>query len=445
MADDKPVTKKDLESVIQKVTIQNRATVSIDNATEISKPLIDESKKNDLKRLESEIEQRSLFESMYTGLKGIGDTISDGFNSLASSLKQKGSDVLKFLGVALGAAVGLILAPVFAAGAFFSQLKVELQFLNKLTKGRLGKIFAPVTRFFRRIKIFFSRKGPFGGVIKQFNNLKKIFKGGGAIGKFFSRLKGISKIFNPLIKGFKTGFGIVTKFAATAGRVLGKVFLPVTILMGVFDFIKGFMAGYSEDGILEGIKQGTIAVVDGLFGSLIRLLTKIPQFLLDLFGMEDTAEKLGETVNNTLQNIYGVFSGLFDTIVGFVKGIFTGDFTQMKEGISEAFNSIKTIVVDLFDMIKTAASELVGKLNPFSWFDGDDSDDKDIAKIKTGRRRKKLDDLSSSKSTSPVVVVQQATQQAAPSQGSVSLNPTTIMVNDTDRSVSARRRARGRG
>ena len=115
-------------------------------------------------------------------------------------------------------------------------------------------------------------------------------KSTGFLGKFFRFLKTVGgvvgKVFKPLTKGFKTGFGVVTKFAKVAGRVLGKLFLPITILMGVFDFVKGFMKGFKEGGIIEGLKQGVISVVDGLIGMPIRLLAKIPEMLARFLGLD---------------------------------------------------------------------------------------------------------------------------------------------------------------
>ena len=343
MADDKPVTKKDLAGVIQKVNVENAMKVELVDPNAISEPLIKQQEKNDLKKLESDIEQRSLFESMYNGLQDIGDSIRDGFSDLGEAFKQKGANVLKFIGIALGAAVGLILAPVFAAGAFFAQLSRELKFLNKLTKGRLGKIFAPATDFFKRIGDFF-KKG-FNKVLSGFDKVKKIFgglgKSSGILGKFFGFLKSVgkvvAKVFKPLTKGFKQGFGIVTKFAKVAGRVLGKLFLPITILMGVFDFVKGFLRGFKEGGIIEGLKQGIISLVDGLFGSLIRMLMWIPTKIAEWLGLDNFAASLMENVNALIEGIYSVFGGLIDLIVG----IFTFDGEKIMGAFGDIWNGIR--------------------------------------------------------------------------------------------------------
>ena len=466
MADDKPVTKKDLAGVIQKVNVENAMKVELVDPNAISEPLIKQQEKNDLKKLESDIEQRSLFESMYNGLQDIGDSIRDGFSDLGEAFKQKGANVLKFIGIALGAAVGLILAPVFAAGAFFAQLSRELKFLNKLTKGKLGKIFAPVTDLFARIGDFF-KKG-FKKVLSGFDKVKKIFgglgKSSGTLGKFFGFLKKVgsvvAKVFKPLTKGFKQGFGIVTKFAKVAGRVLGKLFLPITILMGVFDFVKGFMRGFKEGGIMEGIKQGIISLVDGLFGSLIRLLVAIPAKIAEWLGFDNLAQGLKDGVNSLLEGIYGVFGGLFDL----VKGIFTFDgelimsaFADIWDGlvniVKGPFIALKGLLADIFGvgwfqelkekfnigaMIKKMFAKIkIFVADMFDWIPGLGGT---LDEMRT-QAQQDLAELEMPDQTQ-VVMIPGGGEAAPPSGGdNISMNPTTIMVNDNNRSLAAQRRA----
>lgn len=471
MADDKPVTKKDLAGVIQKVNVENALKVEITEPEKIAKPLIDIQKKNDLKTLENSIEQKSLFESMLNGLQNIGDDIKDGFSDMAQSLKQKGSNVLKFLGIALGAAAGLILAPVFAAGAFFKQLAVELKFLDKLTKGRLGKIFAPVTKFFQRIGNFF-KKG-FQPILKVFDNAKKtlsgVTKSGGTLGKFFGFLKKVGgvvgKVFKPLTKGFKQGFGVVTKFASTAGRVLGKLFLPITILMSVFDFVKGFMRGFSEDGIIGGLKEGIISVVDGLFGSLIRMLTVIPTKLAEWLGLDNFAFAIQTSVNDMINGFYTAFGGLVDIIVG----IFTFDGEKIMTGFSDVWSGIVDIVMLPFRLLGGLLADIFGfefiqelkeKYNignmikkmfaqvklfiadMFDWVPGLGGTLKEM-KIQA---QQDLIDLEAPAPSQTIVV---APSQSTPASGggdNVSVNPTTILINDNNRALAAQRRSlRGGG
>ena len=78
---------------------------------------------------------------------------------------------------------------------------------------------------------------------------------------------------------------------ATFGKVLGKIFLPITIILGIFDFVSGAIDGFkNEEGgmtakSIAGIREGIISLVDGLIGGLIRLLTGALDFL-GVFGLD---------------------------------------------------------------------------------------------------------------------------------------------------------------
>lgn len=459
---DKPLTKKDLESVIQKVAVINKAAVSIDNAKDIAKPLVEESKKNDLKRLEANIEQRSLFEGMYNGIQSIGENIADGFAELGKSLKQKGANALKFLGIALGAAAGIILAPVFATGAFFKQISLELKFLNSLTKGRLGKIFAPVTTFFDTISDFF--KGPFGKITARFD----------ALGK---RSKGIIKLFSPVLKGLKIGFATVTKFAKLFGATAGKLFLPITIAMTVFDGIKGFLQGFREsDGksmlgkITDGLFGALGEIVANLVGVPLDLLKRSVGWILDKFGFKNAQEALASfSFKDMIKDLVTGVGDMVQGVVDFVVNLFTNPkeaFASMAQGLGDIGKKVKefakTILRSFLPMYD--ASRVGGRFNPLnvahkltpaSLFKFAGIDKKsgtlipeeeikaDIAASGGPTGKVAMDDLSKS-SGAPIVVVAPAPQPIAPTtQGNVSLNPTTIMVNDTNRSIKARRHAFG--
>lgn len=363
MAEETPITKKDLSSVIQKVAVTNESTkVELANPEQIAKPIIDQQKENDLKNLEKSREERSVFQDIAKGIKGMAESLDTGLSNLAKSFKEKGKNILKFIGIALGAAAGLILAPVFLAVSFFKQLATEVRFLNKLTGGRLGKIFSPVTNFFRRIRIFFSRKGPFGKVLKVFDKVKKVISGvgksSGVLGKFFGFLKKVGgvvkKIFGPLTKGFKQGFGVVTKFAKVAGRLLGKVFLPITILMSVFDFVKGFMKGYKEEGIIGGIKEGIIGVFEGLIGSVMRMLAWIPSKIAELLGLDNLSAAIKSGVDKMLEGIKDAFRGYVDIVVG----IFTLDGEKIKGGLSKVWSGMTDFITGMFDPLVGLVKDL---------------------------------------------------------------------------------------
>jgi hypothetical protein len=118
----------------------------------------------------------------------------------------------------------------------------------------------------------------------------------------------------------------VTKAAFGFGRILGRLFVPITVLMSVFDTFKGALSGfdkYKDKGFLEGI-------IGGLFGGISGLLTGLIGMPLDLLksGVSWIASKLGfenfaEQLNSFSFSdmISNLFTSITDTIVGFIGSI----------------------------------------------------------------------------------------------------------------------------
>lgn len=350
MADDRFVTRQDLEDVTQKVAIQN--------TKDFAQPLIDQQKNNDLKELERSIEQKALFQDIADGIRGLGDSLLKGLKDL---IPKTDGGLSKLLGLGLG----LLLAPFAAFIGFITELGRSLNFFtkgkaaaflddlkfrfknffvgifDKLKKSKLGKFVAEIVDKLKNSKIFKSISGLFKAVFG---------KGKG----FFSKL---SSIFKSIIK-FATGgpFKAIMKFAAGIGRIMGKVFLPITILLGVFDFVKGFMRGYKEGGIVEGIKQGVMDLVDGLIGGLIRILMWIPTKLAEWLGLDNLATAIGEYTDDIFAGISEIFSGLVD----FLKGLFTWDTEAMSKSLSGVWEGIKKIVLAPFNVIKALVADIFG-------------------------------------------------------------------------------------
>ena len=146
------------------------------------------------------------------------------------------------------------------------------------------------------------------------------------------------------------------KFAGSIGRILGKVFLPITILLGIFDFVKGFMRGYKEGGIVEGIKQGVMDLVDGLIGNLIRILMWIPTKLAEWLGLDQLAKAIGEYTDDIFAGISEIFSGLVD----FLKALFTWDTEAMSESLGKVWEGIKKVVLAPFKIIEGLVKDIFG-------------------------------------------------------------------------------------
>ena len=282
---------------------------------------------NEMQRREDR--RDTVFGSIANGLEGMKDSIMNGL----AGLKDKGL-------MGLGVLAGLVAAPFIAISAFFTQLSAEVKVLNALTKGGLGRFFAPITNFFARI----------GKVLKP-------------VADIFKR---IGQVFQPLMKAakgsasFMSGFSGIAKFAATFGKVLGKLFLPITIIMGIFDFVSGAIDGFqNEEGgflskITAGFREGVISLVDGLIGGFIRLITGALAFILELFGLDKFAASLTKSVNDAIDGIFDSFRGVYDI----VKGIFTLDFGLIGEGFDKIFSGMLDVITAPFDMIYGLVQDL---------------------------------------------------------------------------------------
>tara|TARA_B100001057_G_scaffold251159_2_gene251394 strand:- start:6376 stop:8091 length:1716 start_codon:yes stop_codon:yes gene_type:complete len=265
----------------------------------------------------------------------------------------------KVFALVVGSFIGLLAAQLKAIGMFaklFTPARLQVQ-IRTMFKGLTGTV-----------------KG-FGTTIKTgFSNLLKpltgLFKGGakGALGKtpqvlknFMNGLKPFGKAFADMFKVLKTGMsslasggGMLTKvmgFFKSIGRYIGtmlkavsgvakvasKVFLPLLIVITLFDTIKGAIKGFAEGGIIGGL----MGAVKGLFNSLIfgplDMVKGAVAWVLGLFGFDKAKEMLNSF------SFASMFSKLIDGIGAFLQNIldFMIDIIMAPvRPIMELFNSM---------------------------------------------------------------------------------------------------------
>ena len=271
-----------------------------------------------------EEKRTSLFESM---VEGIG-TLNKSF---MAGMKKTG----KF---AFAGLIALIAAPVVALANFFGQLAVEFAYLGRLAKGGLKKLFKPfaaLLKFFPSLNAFLISTGTsikaaakvmapqnLGKNIKSVvTTLKNFFA---PVTRFFSTIAANVTAF---VKASQTASTIL-KFAAGFGTVLGKLFLPLTVVMSAFDFITGFIDGFqSEEGstgekIFAGFKGGFQKLFKNLIGLPLKLLTNGVAFIAGLFGFDNAKKDLNEFADKIPKFISDLVGAPFD----FIKKIFDFDF-----------------------------------------------------------------------------------------------------------------------
>ena len=312
-----------------------------------NKGALEEQKK---KEVAARKREETLFGEIAFGIKEMNKSLKEGL----AKLRDKG------LG-GLGMIAGLIAGPFVAIAAFFTQIGKELKFLQNLVKGnRIQKAFAPIKNFFaavaRLTKSVFSNaqiKALTKINMKPFVMVADLFK---AIGRDLKPLgtnivkqvktgvdvlnKGVAAVLRFLtpvtnfFKGiigaakssasFMSGLSKVLPFFRAIGTTLGKFFLPVTVIMSVFDAVTGFMDGYDQGGVIGGIQGAITKVFNGLVAMPLNLLKDLLAFILGIFGFDKAKAALN---NFDFAKLFtNIFDGIFNGVRGavdFIKELFT--------------------------------------------------------------------------------------------------------------------------
>lgn len=296
----------------------------------------------------------------------------------------------------LGVAFAAIAAPILMIIGFFQGIGPQLKWMKKVTGKGLSKLFAP-------LKALFQGEGPIGKAVasigrsikafgtaikeskafKTLANLGKSLTGSKAfqgIGKLGTSIKNgvtaLGKFLKPVGEVFKSIFSwgkklttmtkvsrTILKFASGFGRVLGKIFLPITILISAFDFVTGFMEGYEKDGILGGMEVGLTKMFKGLIGMPLDLIKSAVSWIGKKLGFDTTAmdefsfEKLiGDMISGTF--------GFIKKAVEWIKLLFTDPKKALQElwdGLLNKAASIGKWITD--NVFKPAITWVKDKFN----------------------------------------------------------------------------------
>jgi hypothetical protein len=293
------------------------------------------------------------FFSGFVGKLKIADKVDDVIlgakNSVAGIKSFFSGFVGKLTPTSLGVVDDIILGAKNSATSvksFFGGFKGAFTLTDTATD-----LLAPVTKTISTIKAFFN----------PFTTLKLMGSGAGAVGKTaetavdgakagVKSIQGIMATVKSFMSPLRLGvvaldagmavFQPIIKFAGTLGTVLGKIFMPITILMSVFDLVTGFMDGYDEEGtIIAGMEGGISKMLVGLVGIPLDFLKAGIAWLGTKMGFD--MKWLSEFSFSDM--ISGLVTKIFDGIQGmvdFVKDLF--DFSDLT--IFEVFGKLIDIV-----------------------------------------------------------------------------------------------------
>lgn len=362
-------SSKKLEDIKKGQKVQSDLLGKInDSITKQLKGVQDALKEPAPSNAEDKAEEKAQAQKHETLLAGMVDGIGKTVNGIAEMNKNLLKGLKDKVKGGMGILIAGIAAPIIAIVSFFKQLGMELKFLGKLTSGGLTKIFRGIKRIFgprnvkgltdslkgvrdslnpknwkwiQSIRALFSESKAFGRVSKIFGSLKTGFTKFGTI---------IGKIFKPIIGVFRTIFTVgesltgfskiatkIVKFAGGFGRILGKLMLPVTILMSAFDFITGFMEGFEKDGILGGLEGGLSKLFKNLIGMPLDLLKSAVSWVGTKLGFDTSAMdefSFSDLIGDAISGIFSLAKGA----IGWVKDTFS--FGSISESLASMIKLI---------------------------------------------------------------------------------------------------------
>lgn len=239
-------------------------------------------------------------------LKPITDFV-DNFRARMTALSTNITTKLTQVGA------GITTAITFVEGVFSSAAAR----INSL--GVIGKTFTKtVSYIYDTMKI----------IVKVFTDVGKMI--GGAVKTAFSLAGAASSIMTPL-KNF------LNAVKSVAGAV-GKLFVPLGVVLTLFDTIKGIIDGYTQGGILGALQGGITGFFNSLIFGPLDLIKNLVSWVLEKFGFENASKFLDGF------SFTEIFTDIVNGLFGFVKTAWnwlSEKFGNLGQSLSQKWEELK--------------------------------------------------------------------------------------------------------
>ncbi|OUV20469.1 MAG: hypothetical protein CBC55_09080 [Gammaproteobacteria bacterium TMED95] len=202
----------------------------------------------------------------------------------------------------------------------------------------------------------------------------RIVPGMGAITNLLSRLTLFFEDLGIRVAKISAKIMPTLDFVKGFGKILGKLFLPLTILITAYDTVKGTIQGYQDAGIVGALEGAVTGFFNSLIAAPLDLIKNATAWVLGKLGFENAQETLNEfSFKELFSNLIG---GIFDDvgkIASFVGDLFKGEFSLEKaqEALGALFslspvgmimNLVEGIVPGIFEKIGNALDFFVEQL-----------------------------------------------------------------------------------
>ena len=217
---------------------------------------------------------------------------------------------------------------------------IGIEKINKMFTGREGKITKNITNMMRRIRIFFFRLGR----IKLPNSTKMLRSLTGK-GSLFAKLGNIFTKISTLFSKIP-GVAKILSFVKGAAKFLGRIFVPVTVIMALWEAVSGFMDGFGEtegnffQKMLGGIGGALKGLLDFFVFGIAEMVQDAIVWLLELFGFDSAAVAVGDF------NLVGRIKDAVFKAIDYVTELFSFRDTSF-EGIAKSLVDILMLPLNL--------------------------------------------------------------------------------------------------
>jgi hypothetical protein len=293
---------------------------------------------------EEKAEAAKTNERMIGALEGIEKNTKP---SLKQDIKEGFSlgAIIAGIGIALGALQGTIVAQV-------KNIKFWLKlFTPELMKKELSEVVKSIRKVFGDLglklkEIFDTKLKSLGDFFENsLNKIKSIFKidDESKISKVFKWLKtGIKNFFAPFEEAYtvikdlltpaKESKGIFTAISENLGKfgkmfgavakIVGKLMLPVTIIMTLWDTVKGAIEGYEKEGVAGAFQGAITGFMNSLVGGLADLIKDMASWLLEKLGFDEASKDLDSfSFQDIIADYYDALFHPIDTIKGMINSV----------------------------------------------------------------------------------------------------------------------------
>ena len=258
------------------------------------------------------------------------------------------------------------------AGMMTGTVVGKMRALNAINVSKLAKNFGA---FGGAFKSFF---GPLDGFFKLFDkstaglagrlndagkSVKAVSNAGKNIG---TTLQTFAKSFRPLKSAFEVLKTVSTAFQGL-GRVLGRFFLPITVIMSVWDGIKGSMAAVEQLGdasMMTKIFAGLVGAVGGIIKGLvvlpIQFLKNGVAWLVSWFG--EPGEALAKMLRDF--NLVEMFENIVNNMITAIGDLAKLDFKDIIKNVTLSLLKIAKKVAMFPVAVAAGGAKALGALAP---------------------------------------------------------------------------------